>query len=322
MLGGRGVLAVLCTTLFLLSSAPIMGAQDSDSAYVRSESYVVVEQDNVSHDSTAYTQGLEFYEDRLFESTGWYGNSTLREVNHSTGEIIRSINLDASEFGEGITFVEDEIIQLTWKKGVAYRYEMETFEVIASYSYEGEGWGLAYDGTHLIMSNGSDVLQFRNASTFELESTLNVTLNNESLSRINELEMVGGLLMANIYQTEEIVTIDLVSGVVVEHIDASGLKPEGGEVLNGIAFDSSTQSLWITGKYWSRMYNVTFTVPDNSSSAEPEPEPELGSQESITSVDSIYSELILVALLATVVILFAMNLKDGGGNPRNGGPLE
>jgi len=321
MLGGRGVLAVLCTTLFLLSSTPIMGAQDGDSAYVRAESYVVVEQDNVSHDSTAYTQGLEFYGDRLFESTGKYGNSTLREVNHSTGEIIRSINLDASEFGEGMTFVGDEIIQLTWKEGIAYRYDMETFEVIANYSYGGEGWGLAYDGTHLIMSNGSNVLQFRNASTFELESTLNVTLNNESISRINELEIVNGLLMANIYQTEEIVTIDLVSGVVVEHIDASGLKPEGGGVLNGIAFDSTTQSLWITGKYWSNMYNVTFTVPEHPPL--PEPEPEVESPESTaSSVDPIYSEIILAILLIAVVILITMTLKDGGRNPRNGGPSK
>ena len=321
MLGGRGALAVLFTTLFLLSSTSIIGAQGGDSAYVRAESYVVVEHENVTHDSDAYTQGLEFYQGRLFESTGKYGNSTLREVNLSTGEVIRSIDLNETEFGEGMTFVGDEIIQLTWKEGVAYRYELETFEVIASYSYEGEGWGLAYDGNHLIMSDGSDVLQFRNASTFELVSTLNVTLNNESLNRINELEMVNGLLMANIYQTEEIVAIDLVSGVVVEHIDASGLKPAGGEVLNGIAFDSTTQSLWITGKYWSRMYNVTFTVPEVIE--EPEPEPELNSTEfPIQTVNPVYSDFILGSMLTIVVILWAMNLKDGGLNPRNRGPTE
>ena len=321
MLGARGAVAVLFTALFLLSSATIIGVQASDSAYVRAESYVVVEHDNVTHDSGAYTQGLEFYQGRLFESTGKYGNSTLREVNLSTGEIIRSIDLDSTEFGEGMTFVGDEIIQLTWNEGVAYRYEMETFEVIETYSYEGEGWGLAYDGVHLIMSNGTDVLQFRNASTFELVSTLNVTLNNESLNRINELEMVNGLLMANIYQTEEIVAIDLVSGVVVEHIDASGLKPVGGEVLNGIAFDSTTQSLWVTGKYWSLMYNVTFTVPEVIE--EPEPEPESNSTESsVQSVDSTYSDVILGAMLTLVVILWAMNLKDGGHNPRNRGPSE
>ena len=133
--------------------------------------------------------------------------------------------------------------------------------------------------------------------------------------------MVNGLLMANIYQTEEIVAIDLGSGVVVEHIDASGLKPPGGEVLNGIAFDTTTQSLWITGKYWSKMYNVTFTVPEVVE--EPEPEPENNSAESsVQSVDSTFSNIILGAMLTIVVILWAMNLKDGGRNPHNRGPSE
>ncbi|MEE2747798.1 MAG: glutaminyl-peptide cyclotransferase [Candidatus Thermoplasmatota archaeon] len=315
-------MVVLITALFLLTSFSTIGAQGDDSAYVRAESYVVVEHDNVPHNSSAYTQGLEFYQGRLFESTGKYGHSTLREVNLSTGEIIRSIDLNETEFGEGMTFVGDEIIQLTWKEGVAYRYAMETFEIISNYSYEGEGWGLAYDGTHLIMSNGTNVLQFRNASTFELESTLNVTLNNQSLSNINELEMIDDLLVANIYQTEEIVGIDLNSGVVVWHIDASGLRPDGGEVLNGIAFDSTTQSLWITGKYWSKMYNVTFTVPE----PEPEPEPESNTEaeeelpkSSPDSPNPFYSQIILVIMLVTIVILLAMNLKDGGRNPPNGG---
>ncbi len=150
MLGARGALAVLFSTLFLLSSIPIIGAQDDESAYVRAESYVVVEHDNVSHDSTAYTQGLEFYEGRLFESTGKYGNSTLREVNLSTGEVIRSVNISSGEFGEGMTFVGDEIIQLTWREGIAHRYDMDTFEIITNYSYDGEGWGLAYDGVSLL----------------------------------------------------------------------------------------------------------------------------------------------------------------------------
>ena len=322
MLGGRGVLAVLFTTIFLLSSAQVIGAQDGESAYVRAESYLVVEHDNVSHDSGAYTQGLEFYQGRLFESTGKYGDSSLREVNLSTGGVIRSLNLSGGEFGEGMTFVGDEIIQLTWKNGTAYRYDVETFEVIASYSYAGEGWGLAYDGHHLIMSDGSDVLQFRNASTFELVSTLNVTLNNQSLNRINELEMVGDLLMANIYQTDEIVAIDRVSGVVVQHIDASGLEPLGGEVLNGIAFDSTTQSLWVTGKYWPKMYNITFIVPEPE--VQGQSDSEIIEEEIIpsTSVNSIYSEVILFSLLTLTVILWAMNLKDGGPNPPDRGPSD
>ena len=311
MLGARGVLSVFLSTLFLFSSIPMIGAQDDDSSYVRAESLIVVVHGNVSHDSGAYTQGLEFHEGRLFESTGLYGNSTLREVNLSSGSVIRSLDLNASEFGEGMTFV-DEIIQLTWKEGIAHRYQMDNFSIVANYTYEGEGWGLAYDGQQLIMSDRTDVLTLRNATTFEIEGTLNVTLNGDPLSKINEMEMWDGILLANVYQTEEIVGIDLNSGVVVLHIDASGLRPQGTGVLNGIAFDSSTQSLWITGKEWPMMYNVTFVEPP----LPPEPEPEVESPSS--EENSVYSDALLAILLATVVILMAMNLKDGGRNP----PLE
>ena len=329
MLGGRRLFAIFFATLFFTFSSSQIVAQDNDSSYIRAESLVVVEQDNVSHDSEAYTQGLEFYQGRLFESTGIYGESSLREVNLSTGDVIRSINLNESEFGEGITFVGDEIIQLTWRSGVAYRYDVETFEIIANYTYDGEGWGLAFDGQHLIMSNGTDVLQFRNASTFELVSTLNVTLNNEPLSSLNELEIWDGLLFANIYHKEEIVAIDMSSGVVVLHIDASGLKTPGGQVLNGIAFDATTQSLWITGKYWSKMYNISFV----EISIPPSPDSENVSADILPEqINSGYSDAILAILLVTTILLLffniknqqkdtvhGMNLKDGGHNPTDKG---
>ena len=329
MLRGRRALAIFFATLFFTFSPPHIGAQDSDSSYIRAESLVMVEHGNVSHDSEAYTQGLEFYQGRLFESTGIRGESTLREVNLSTGEVIRSVNLNESEFGEGISFVGDEFIQLTWQSGVAYRYDVETFEVIANYTYEGEGWGLAYDGQHLIMSNGSDVLQFRNATTFELVSTINVTLNNEPLSNLNELEIFDGLLFANIYHREEIVAIDMSSGIVVLHFDASGLITPGGDVLNGIAFDATTQSLWITGKYWSKMYNVTFA----EISIPPSPDSEnLTVEIPPKQINPGYSDAILVILLVTTVLLLffniknqqkdtvhGMNLKDGGHNPTDTG---
>ena len=317
MLRGRRGLSVFLTTLFLVSSIPIIGAQDTESSYVRAESLVIVVHDNVSHDSTAYTQGLEFHQGRLFESTGLYGNSTLREVNLSTGSVIRSVDLNASEFGEGMTFVDDEIIQLTWKEGIAYRYQMETFDIVANYTYEGEGWGLAYDGDQLIMSNRTDVLTLRNATTFEIEGTLNVTLNGEPLDKINEMEIWGGMLLANIYQTEEIVGIDLNSGVAILRIDASGLRPQGAGVMNGIAFDSSTQSLWITGKEWPMMYNVTFIEPETPTEQEPEVD-----QPSSNDDKFVYSNAILAIMLVAVVILLSMNLKDGGRNPPDEGALE
>jgi len=311
-------MSAIVAALFLLSATPIIGAQDSDSSFVRAESLVVVVHDNVSHDSSAYTQGLEFYQGRLFESTGLYGNSTLREVNLSSGSVIRSIDLNTSEFGEGMTFVDDEIIQLTWQEGIAYRYEVETFDIVENYTYEGEGWGLAYDGHQLIMSNRTDVLTLRNASTFEIEGTLNVTLNGEPLSKINEMEIWNGMLLANVYQTEEIVGIDLNSGVVILHIDASGLRPQGAGVMNGIAFDSATQSLWITGKEWPMMYNVTFLEP---APPQEDPEPDVETPSS-TEDNYVYSNILLAIMLAAVVILLAMNLKDGGRNPPDEGATE
>ncbi len=318
MLRGRHLLAVICCALFLVNFSSVIGAQGDESAFVRAESLVVVVNENVSHDSQAYTQGLEFYEGRLFESTGVYGESSLREVNLSTGEVIRSVNLSEDEFGEGITFVDDQIFQLTWKQGIAYRYDVETFEVVQTYNYEGQGWGLAYDGNQLIMSDGSDVLQFRNATTFEVESTLDVTLNNESLGQLNELEMYDGLLLANVYQTEQIVGIDLSSGVVVWNINASGLKTEGGEVLNGIAHDTSTNSLWITGKYWSKMYNISFDEPERF------PEPELVEQSEeamVTEIDSVFSNVVLASMMFLLIALWAMKLKDGGVHPPPEGGL-
>jgi glutaminyl-peptide cyclotransferase len=319
MLRGRGRLSVFFIALFLLISAPAIGAQDDDSAYVRAESLVLVIHDNVTHDSAAFTQGLEFHEGRLFESTGLRGESTLREVNLSTGEVIRSIDLKSSEFGEGLTFVDGEIIQLTWEEGIAYRYDMETFDVIANYTYSGEGWGLAYDGQHLIMSNRTDVLTLRNATTFEVEGTLNVTLNGDPLPKINEMEIWNGILLANIYQTEEIVGIDLSTGVAILHIDASGLRPSGAGVMNGIAFDTSTQSLWVTGKHWPMMYNVTFIEPEPPGQ---DPLPDLSDSSSTSNVDSAYVYVLLALLVCTVVILMAMNLKDGGSDPHDRGATD
>ena len=174
-----------------------------------------------------------------------------------------------------------------------------------------------YDGHQLVMSNRTDVLTLRNASTFEIEGTLNVTLNGEPLTKINEMEIWGGMLLANIYQTEEIVGIDLNSGVAILRIDASGLRPQGAGVMNGIAFDSSTQSLWITGKEWPMMYNVTFIEPETPTEQEPEVD-----QPSSNDDKFVYSNAILAIMLVAVVILLSMNLKDGGRNPPDEGALE
>jgi glutamine cyclotransferase len=320
MVGARHRWSAILFTLLLLSSLlPTGHSEPEEDAFQRPESLIVKVEQTVPHDGGAYTQGLEFYQGRLFESTGLRGVSTLREVEVETGTVLRSIDLNETEFGEGITLVGEEIIQLTWQKGVAHRYRYDTFEATGNHTFDGEGWGLAFDGSRLIMSDGSDVLTYRNATTFEVEGTVNVTLNGEPLNRLNELEWYQGLLLANVYQSEEIVGIDSMSGVVVLQIDASGLKPEGGHVLNGIAWDRETDSLWITGKNWTEMHRISFVSP------EPEPEPEIPEEGSSTLAEGrtdVWALPILGLLVLVVLALLAMNLKDGEPDPEDGGPAE
>ena len=256
MVRARLFAGLLC--LLLLGSSS--GFAEGDPV-VLAEPLLLEVHDSAPHDDTAYTQGLEFRDGRLFESTGQYGESTLREVDPVTGEVLRSHAFPDDIFAEGLTFVGDEIWVLTWHAGVLQRFAWDTFEPLGNHTYEGEGWGLVFDGEQLFMSNRTSTLTIRNATTFAVEGTLDVTLNGTPLEKVNEMEMWNGLILANVYQTESIVAIDPHSGVVVLVIDASGLRPEGGKELNGIAWDATTDSLWITGKDWSQMVNVSFLEP-------------------------------------------------------------
>ncbi len=309
--------ASACLLALLLASSPLSTmAESGDSAPIQADSLNVVIIDSAPHDPAAYTQGLAFRDGRLFESTGRYGESTLREVEPVTGEVLRNHSLNGSEFGEGLTIVGDEILQLTWRENVLHRYRWDTFEVLGNHTFSGEGWGLAHDGQRLIMSNGSDQLTYRNVTTFEVEGTLNVTLNGTPVQKLNELEVWQGLILANVYQSDHIVGIDPASGIVVLDIDASGLRTTGGKELNGIAWDATTDSLWITGKDWSLMYSITFEAPPRYEPDPVEDNPDVQAQaQGDVSV-------ILVAMGLLVLMLLAMNLKDGerNGEERGGSP--
>jgi glutamine cyclotransferase len=213
------------------------------------------------HDPEAFTQGLELDGDVLYEGTGLYGESTLREVDPATGEVVRQIALDPEHFGEGITLVGDRLLQLTWKEGVALAYDPDTFEQVGSHRYEGQGWGLCLDGDRLVMSDGSARLTFRDPDTFEATGGVDVTLGGQPLAALNELECVGGHVYANVYQTPRIVEIDPSTGAVVATIDASGLlSPEeatDANVLNGITYDAAAGTFLITGKLWPALFEVT-----------------------------------------------------------------
>jgi glutaminyl-peptide cyclotransferase len=220
------------------------------------------------HDTTAFTQGLLLHDGLFYESTGRYERSTLREVVPHTGEILRLVELPSEYFGEGLERVDNRLIQLTWREETAFVYDLETFDVIDTFSYEGEGWGLCFDGEVLYMSDGSSMLYTRNLETFDLISEIAVTYNNQPVNMLNELECVGSAVYANVWQTDYIVRIDKVTGYITAVIDASGLLTEqeaaslaAGGVLNGIAYDAASGSFFITGKLWPRMFEVRFIAP-------------------------------------------------------------
>ena len=214
------------------------------------------------HDPQAYTQGLLWHAGRLYESTGLYGFSSLREVKPETGEVLRSTPLPAKYFGEGLALVDDRLIQLTWQEGTAFVYGLARFDLRGQLAYTGEGWGLTWDGKRLIMSDGSDRLTFRDPVTFASLGGVNVAENGQPVLDVNELEWVDGVLYANVWQTDRILRIDPASGRVTAEIDAAGLLTDAerasAEVLNGIAWRPDTKTFYITGKKWPKLFEVVF----------------------------------------------------------------
>ncbi|MFO7286810.1 MAG: glutaminyl-peptide cyclotransferase [Gammaproteobacteria bacterium] len=212
------------------------------------------------HDPEAFTQGLAFHEGRLYEGTGQYGRSSIRRIALPSGEIEAMQPLSALYFGEGITIFDGKLHQLTWVNQVGFVYDLETFERVATFRYEGEGWGLTHDGKHLIMSNGSERIVFLDPSTYEVVRTIRVRSEGRPVVRLNELEYVDGEIWANIWYEDRIARIDPRDGEVVGWIDASRVYPrsERGreDVLNGIAYDPKSRRLIITGKNWPRLYEV------------------------------------------------------------------
>jgi glutamine cyclotransferase len=213
------------------------------------------------HDPAAYTQGLQLEKGRLFESTGQYGESTLREIEPATGKILRKRPLAKNVFGEGLAHIHGELFVLTWKENTAYVFDPETFKLLRSHTYPGEGWGLTHNGKDLIMSNGSSELKFINPKDFSTLKTLTVLDGNAPVKNLNELEWINGEIFANIYQSEKIARIAPDDGRVTGWLDLAGLRqqltpPHRAEVLNGIAFDPATGHLLVTGKYWPQMFEI------------------------------------------------------------------
>ncbi len=223
------------------------------------------------HDPTAFTQGLLWDGGVLYESTGLYGRSTLRRVDPADGTVLDKTFLDPNFFGEGLALVGDHLIQLTWKAGIAFLYELGSLQQVDQYGYNGEGWGLAYDGgDRLVMSNGSSLLTFRDPKDFRWLSTLEVFHEGKPVDHLNELEFAEGELFSNIWGENRIARINIETGQVTAMVDASGLLTEQEarmvDVLNGIAYDPVSKTFWITGKFWPKIFQVKF-VPRPGDSA-------------------------------------------------------
>lgn len=214
------------------------------------------------HDIHAYTQGLVYEDGFLYEGTGQYNESSLRKVNIKTGEPLRVLNLPGEIFGEGITIFGSRIFQLTYKSQVGFVYDKESFERLQKVYYENkEGWGLTNDGSQLIMSDGSNLIYFMDPEYFTETSRLEVYNEKGPVDRLNELEYINGKIYANIYGSDEIVVIDPKSGAVVARIDFKGILPEKDrhsriDVFNGIAYNTDNQTLFVTGKYWPKLFEV------------------------------------------------------------------
>ncbi|MBS1669319.1 MAG: glutaminyl-peptide cyclotransferase [Bacteroidetes bacterium] len=223
------------------------------------------------HDTTAYTEGFLFHDGQLFESTGHTdevpsSRSMFGIVDLKTGHIQTKVEIDKNKyFGEGIVFLNGKVYQLTWKSKIGFIYDAKTFKKIGEFTFpSAEGWGMTTDGTYLIMSDGTSNISYLDPNNFKLVKLLGVTDNNGPVSDINELELINGYLYANQYQTNYILKIDPASGKVVGRLDFTTLDneaknkyPESAE-MNGIAYDSLTKKVYVTGKLWPNIYEVKF----------------------------------------------------------------
>ncbi len=213
------------------------------------------------HDRRAYTQGLVFDDGFFYEGTGQQGESSLRKVEAETGRVISQVNLDGSLFGEGVAILGERIYQLTWTTKVGFVYEKETLKQINRIYYQTQGWGLTTMGDSLVMSDGTNVIWFLD-SDFNVLSSVEVFDNKGMVDNLNELEMIDGELWANIWQTDRIARIDPLSGKVLGYVELNNLLPreqrsQETDVLNGIAWDSGKRRLFVTGKYWPLLFEIT-----------------------------------------------------------------
>lgn len=214
------------------------------------------------HDQNAFTQGLAFEGEFLFEGTGLYGNSTLRRIELETGRILQYVALPSHFFGEGITVFDDKIIQLTWRSNRGFVYDKHSFDLLQEFTYPTEGWGITYNGSQLIMSDGTATLHFLDPESFEKTGEIEVR-DSGPVTNLNELEYIRGEIYANIWKEEKIVVVNPQTGQVKAWINLKGIQSlenhDPNNVLNGIAYDVTEDRLFITGKMWPQLFEIKLT---------------------------------------------------------------
>ena len=208
------------------------------------------------HDPSSFTQGLVYQNDHFFESTGGWGTSEIRKINKHTGKSTIFNKLEPKYFGEGITIYDNKIFQVTWKSKKGFVYDINNLKLLDVFQIYGQGWGLTNDGKSLILSDGSEKIYYLNPKNFEIEKTISVSINGNKQIYINELEFIRGEIWANIWQSNEIITINPISGNVTSIFDVSKIseQKETEDVPNGIAWDKVNDKIFITGKNWNFIY--------------------------------------------------------------------
>jgi glutaminyl-peptide cyclotransferase len=254
----RGNLLAPLLALFLIALLPAASALAATHE-VPSESYRILHV--YPHDAAAFTQGLVFVNGMLYESTGLFGQSSLRMVDLASGHVLQQHDLPAKYFGEGLTDWQSQLIQLTWQSHVGFVYDTFSFRTLRTFTYPWEGWGLTHDSRHLILSDGTSVLHLLDPATFKPVGKIQVTAEGRPVLELNELEFIHGEIYANIWETNRIARISPATGKVIAWIDLSGLRPPSVQqndnaVLNGIAYDSQHDRLYVTGKLWPNLYEI------------------------------------------------------------------
>jgi len=253
----RHLLLFLTTAMsFITGFSGSAGAQRKTTAPVSGYQVVHV----YPHDPKAFTQGLVFADGVLYEGTGLNGQSSIRKVKLENGAVLQLQRLEERYFGEGIALVGNSIVQLTYTTGVGFVYDRATFQRTRTFNYTGEGWGLAYDGARLVMSDGTPTLRFWDPTTLKETGRVQVTDGGRPVEDLNELEFVKGEIYANVWQTDRIARIDPKTGQVRGWIDLRGILDAkdavGVDVLNGIAYDAAGDRLFVTGKNWPKLFEI------------------------------------------------------------------